>query len=374
MLSLAAFALLLATSAWAAVDPSTARRLADVRDEIGRLRKEASRLEGREHGLIGEIAKLDAEIALRRAELSEADLKLEATEGALADRERSLAEVDAAQARRAPQLARSLRSLYTRGTLGVLPTILAGAEGTGTWDGIRYAGFLARRDAERIGAWRASIRELGAQRRELDALRTSLSTERADAERLATALESSRRERAAAVERIRGDRAQRERAIGELEAAALGLTRVLDGVGDATIPTTIDVRAFRGLLDWPAAGRVAARFGPVVHPRFKTTVPHPGWDIEAPEGSPFRSIFEGRVAYAASLHGYGLTVVVDHGQGVASVYAHAAVLVVAAGDSVGRGQELGRIGRSGSLGDPHLYFEIREAGKASDPAGWLRSR
>jgi septal ring factor EnvC (AmiA/AmiB activator) len=283
-------------------------------------------------------------------------------------------ELDVAQARRAPQLARSLRSLYTRGTLGLLPTLFAGAQGTGTWDGVRYAGVLARRDALRIGAWRASIRELGAERQALDALRTSLSAERKDGERLAATLESARRARASAVERIRGDRAQHDRAIGELEAAAEGLARVLDGVGDATMSTTIDVRAFRGLLDWPAEGKVAARFGPVVHPRFKTTLPHPGWDIAAPEGSPFRSVFEGRVAYAAMLHGYGLTVVVDHGQGVASVYAHAAVLVVAPGEPVARGQELGRIGDSGSLRGPHLYFEIREGGKASDPAHWLRSR
>jgi murein DD-endopeptidase MepM/ murein hydrolase activator NlpD len=134
------------------------------------------------------------------------------------------------------------------------------------------------------------------------------------------------------------------------------------------------VKAFRGLLDWPAEGSVTAGFGPMVHPRFKTTVPHPGLDIDAPEGSPFRAVFDGKVAYAAALHGYGLTVVVDHGQGVASVYAHAGVLEVAVGDAVARGQELGRVGDSGSLRGPYLYFELREGGKPCDPRGWLRAR
>ena len=366
-------AVLVSASAWAAVDSSTARRLADIRAEIGRLRQDALRLEGKEHGLIGELAAMDAEIALRRAQLSEAGLKLESTEAALADRERTLGELDVAQARRGPQLARSLRTLYTRGTLGILQTLLASAQGAGTGEGIRYAGLLARRDAERIGDWRAAIARLGRERRALDLERETLATAQADASRLAAALESKRRERAAAVERIRGDRAQHERAIRELESAAEGLARVLDGVGEAP-PSAIDVRAFRGLLDWPAEGRLSARFGPVVHPRFKTTLPHPGWDIESPEGSPFRAVFEGRVAYAAPLHGYGLTVVLDHGQGVVSVYAHAGVLLVAVGDPVARGQELGRIGDSGSLRGPLLYFEIREGGKPSDPARWVRSR
>jgi septal ring factor EnvC (AmiA/AmiB activator) len=285
-----------------------------------------------------------------------------------------LGELDVAQARRGPQLARSLRTLYTRGTLGVLQPLLVSAQGAGSREGIRYAGLLARRDAERIGEWRAAIARLGLERRALDLERATLATAQADASRLAAALESKRRERQAAVERIRGDRARHERAIGELESAAEGLARVLDGVGEAPPPSAIDVRAFRGLLDWPAEGRLSAGFGPVVHPRFKTTLPHPGWDIESPEGSPFRAVFEGRVAYAAALHGYGLTVVLDHGQGVVSVYAHAAVLLVAVGDPVARGQELGRIGDSGSLRGPLLYFEIREGGKPSDPARWLRSR
>ena len=370
MLARASCAVLL----WAAVDPATARRLADIRDEITKLRAEAVRLEGREHGLLGEIAALDAEIALTKAQLSEASLKLEATEGALADRERSLAELEAAHARRAPQLARSLRALYTGGTWGLLPALLASTRGDGRWEGIRYAGLLARRDAQRIVAWRTSIETLGRERQALDTERVSLATAEADAAHLSEDLESKRRARTAAVARIRDDRAQHDRAIGELETAAEGLGRVIEGMGEALPMTAIDVRTFRGLLDWPAEGRLAAGFGPVVHPRFKTKTPHPGWDIAAAEGSPFRSVFEGRVAYAAALHGYGLTVVVDHGQGVASVYAHAAVLVVAAGEQVARGQELGRIGNSGLLGGPYLYFEIREAGKPSDPARWLRSR
>jgi septal ring factor EnvC (AmiA/AmiB activator) len=136
----------------------------------------------------------------------------------------------------------------------------------------------------------------------------------------------------------------------------------------------LDVHTFRGLLDWPAEGPVSARFGTVVHPRFKTEVPHPGLDIDAPEGRAFRSVFDGRIAYAAPLTGYGLTVVVEHGNGVVSIYAHASVLVVAAGESVTRGQELGRVGDSGSLRGPYLYFELRDGGRPADPMTWLRRR
>jgi septal ring factor EnvC (AmiA/AmiB activator) len=143
---------------------------------------------------------------------------------------------------------------------------------------------------------------------------------------------------------------------------------------DATSHVGLDVRKFRGLLDWPAEGPVSAEFGTVVHPRFRTEVPHPGWDIDAPEGRPFRTVFDGRVAFAAPLAGYGLTVVVDHGNGMVSVYAHGGVLLVEAGQDVLRGQDLGRVGDSGSLRGPYLYFELREDGRPVDPSSWLRRR
>jgi septal ring factor EnvC (AmiA/AmiB activator) len=103
-------------------------------------------------------------------------------------------------------------------------------------------------------------------------------------------------------------------------------------------------------------------------------VPHPGLDIEAREGEPFRSVFEGEVVYASWLRGYGLTAIVDHGSGVMSIYAHASVLVVEEGSRVVTGERLGLVGETGSLAGPFLYFELRRDGKPIDPVPWLRPR
>jgi septal ring factor EnvC (AmiA/AmiB activator) len=110
----------------------------------------------------------------------------------------------------------------------------------------------------------------------------------------------------------------------------------------------------------------------MVHPRFRTEVPHPGLDIEADAGVDFRAAFDGTVRFASWLRGYGLTVIVDHGQEVLSIYAHASVLLVEKGQHVKRGQVLGKVGDTGSLRGPYLYFEIRERGRPVDPATWLR--
>jgi septal ring factor EnvC (AmiA/AmiB activator) len=355
-------------------DDATRRRLQSLQQETARLKREMESLAGRERGLLGEMARLDAEIAFERARLEEASVGLQSTQARFEARERACGQLEGELAERAPLAAQRIRALYEHGEASLLPRLVLPAEDVTGLDGLRYASYLARRDARQIADWRATSLRLKGEQSSLTTERQHLAAERDEASRSAAALDRARLEREALLNRIRNDREQRQAAIGELDAAAASLARVVEALDDQASPVALDVRKFRGLLDWPSEGKVTATFGNVIHPRFKTELPHPGLDIDASEGSSFRAVFDGRVAFAAPLHGYGLTVVVDHGNGVATVYAHAGVLVVEPGDAVVRGQPLGQVGDSGSLRGPYLYFELRVAGKPEDPANWLRQR
>jgi septal ring factor EnvC (AmiA/AmiB activator) len=374
----AALVLVLTGAALAAPVPPTsearARRLAVVQKELVRLRTEMESLGARERGVLGDVARLDAAIALDEAKLEAATLELRATEDGLAASQQRLSLLEEAQARRAPYLAGRLRELYKRGDAGLLARALAPVGSVDARDGIRYGALLARRDAAQLTAWRRDAAALRDERSSLARAAARLAEEKDSAARSKTTLETSRADRSRLLDRIRDDRERHAQAIGELDGAARELASLVDQVGEKAPPAALDVRKFRGLLDWPAQGQVTAGFGKSIHPRFKTEVPHPGLDIDAGDGAPFRAVFDGRVAYAAPLHGYGLTVVVDHGHGVVSVYAHAGVLLAETGQDVTRGQELGKVGDSGSLRGPYLYFELRVAGKPADPTSWLRSR
>ena len=350
------------------------RRLQTLERETVRLQREMDGLARREKGLLGDVVRLDAAIALERARLADAGLRLETTEERLASRERACASLEAEQAKRAPGTARRVREIYKRGPAALLPRLILPGAATGEMDGVRYASYLARRDARQLAGWRATVKTLDAERTALGAEREELAARRSEASRTAAALEETRSQRAALIETIRTDEARHAQAIDELTAAAGALGNLVDTLSPSSGPVTLDVRKFRGLLDWPSDGRVTAGYGNMIHPRFKTELPHPGLDIDAGESAPFRAVFDGHVAFAAVLHGYGLTVVVEHGNGVASVYAHASALLVQSGDDVVRGQDLGRVGDSGSLQGPYLYFELRVAGKPENPEDWLRRR
>jgi murein hydrolase activator len=371
------FALILATQGAglpARADDVRQRRLDALQEEMKQLQGETAALALRERGLLGDVARMDAEIALRRAELEDVSLRLRDTEERLNASERELAVLTAERERRAPQLAARLCEIYKRGAAGLWARVVGQLDHTEGLEGFRYASYLSRRDAAQLAGWRSASTRLSEERAKLSVERSRLASLRSEASRKEAALTTGRASRASLLSSIRGDREQHEKAYDELEVAARSLGRLVDSFGDTPAHVALNVRTFRGLLDWPAEGRVSTKFGTVVHPRFKTEIPHPGLDIDATEGQPFRSIFDGRVAYAAPLTGYGLTAVVDHGHGVVSIYAHAEALVVAAGEDVQRGQELGRVGESASLRGPYLYFELRDGGRPVDPSSWLRRR
>ena len=134
---------------------------------------------------------------------------------------------------------------------------------------------------------------------------------------------------------------------------------------------TLPLRAFQHDLDWPAPGRVMARFGRRTAPSATSSLN--GIEIGATEGAPVRAVHEGAVAYAEPFTGYGNLVIIDHGAQTFSLYGYLASLEVARGARIERGELLGAAGQT-PTGSPALYFELRIDGKAVDPVEWLKQR
>jgi septal ring factor EnvC (AmiA/AmiB activator) len=366
----AALAALALASAWGA--ESEPPRLRAMRGEIERLRRELTELRTRESGLLGEVTRLSAELQLRQAEAEEAAARLSENERKLSERDAELAGLETALAERLRYLRFRLREIYKSGPEGAISrTLGAGGDAVAA---VRYATWLGEQDARRLKEYRELRARTTRERASLAAERVALSALRSEAESARLALESKRGERARLLDSIRSDRVKHQEALGELEGASREIGRLVTELGrDAPAPR-LNVEKFRGLLDWPSPGKVAIPYGPRIHPRFKTTVPHPGVELQANEGDDIRAVFDGRVLYASNLQGYGLTAILDHGGGVVSIYAHASVLLVSKGQDVGRGERIGKVGDSGSIEGPGLYFEIRESGKPVDPGVWLRRR
>lgn len=352
--------------------PEHVTRLQALHAEIAKLEGELEELRSEERGVLGELERLGAELRLRETEVRAASVRVDEVIAAIDEHDAELARLGEAQAERRTYLSFRLREIYKAGSSQILQRLLSGDGRDTYWSALRYASYLSERDARVLEAFHADAELAGRELRELEARRRELAAVHAELAGRRDAVAAARRERSAMLESIRRDEGQRRTALAELQEAAEQLSRLaalLDAGGDGS---ALDIQQFKGLLDWPAQGELLAGFGTVVHPEFKTRVPHPGWDIAAPFGANVAAVFDGVVVFADWMRGYGLTAIVDHGGGVLTIYAHASLLMVSAGDRVVRGQTLGRVGDTGSLRGAFLYFELRVDGEPADPADWLR--
>lgn len=123
-----------------------------------------------------------------------------------------------------------------------------------------------------------------------------------------------------------------------------------------------------GRFAWPARGRVSSTFGP------RGNAHHDGIDIAAPEGTPVRAALDGTVVYTGVLRGYGKVVILAHGDGLTTVYAHNSKNLVKQGARVSRGAVIASVGRTGRTTGPNLHFEVRKDNRARDPMAFLPKR
>lgn len=361
--------------------PAQDEAIARLRAEEGALRARAEASAGEQSSLLGEISRLDQDLAMAEAIERRANLEAE-------ERQR----LARAASERADAL--GMRLLSLKGRLALVLEAMYRAPPDEAWRRVLLPGSSGvAASASRLARRQADLA------RELAGASQAARLARADASRRADEASRLAREAAAhagATASLRADRQRRLRAIASDRARARSLAdelarardELLHDVGRGTWtpaparpaeterPPRDDLRGLegrKGRLLPPLSGRLRLRsgFGNVVNPRHGTRTMHHGIVLAASEGDPVFAVAEARVVFADWYKGFGRCLVLDHGAGWLSVYAHARSLRVAAGDDVEAGQELAEAGDTGSLDGPQLYFQLTHDGRPLDPAAWL---
>jgi murein DD-endopeptidase MepM/ murein hydrolase activator NlpD len=156
-----------------------------------------------------------------------------------------------------------------------------------------------------------------------------------------------------------------EDAVAQLQAQSAQIQGLIQGTGST------GAGQYGGELFWPTSGPIVSGFGYRVHPVYGTTRFHSGVDIDGACGQPIFAGEDGTVLSAGSNGGYGNFTVVDHGDGLATAYAHQSSVGVSSGQSVSRGQQIGLVGTTGLSTGCHLHFEVRVNGEPVDPVPYL---
>ncbi|MBI3990342.1 MAG: peptidoglycan DD-metalloendopeptidase family protein [candidate division NC10 bacterium] len=362
-------------------------KLKELKNRIIKERERTKEVAEKEHSIAHQLAHIDEGLKRETAELRELEAKLTRSGERIRRLSREIVVVEGKLQGARTLLAKRLRALYKQGRLGGLRFLLASDGLTGTTTRLKYLMAVASQDKQLISGYTATVSELHKKREELERSKAEITRNQTLAGEKRQEILEEQRVRRLLLARVRQEKAGHMATLKELEEASQELQaliarlkteetaarrRVLQGEGQ-TLDGSV-FAALRGKLPWPTEGALTSTFGRKEHPRFRTVTFNKGIGIQAPEGRGIVAVHDATVLYADWFKGYGRLLILDHGGGYFTLYAHASELLVKTGDRVSRGQVIARVGDSGSLEGPQLYFELRYKGKPQDPLAWLLPR
>jgi septal ring factor EnvC (AmiA/AmiB activator) len=374
------------------------QKKADAQGKLHDLRAQLDTLGAQQRD--AESQRSDASKALRQADNSvgQTTRSLHDTESAIAAQQEKLTGLENKQTAlrsnlsgQRAALAALMRSAYALGNNEQLKLLLAQDRVTDMGRAIAYHRYFEQDRMRRIHTLTDQLRALADVSKQVDAQRAVLAASHQDQLARLAAVQSQRSQRGKLVTDLEAgyhDRAERMNALGRDAGALEDLVNKLSVVMARTPPppppppppahiaivegahhnaTLLVVAPFAGpggRFPWPLEGNVITGYGDSSS----------GLLIAGTAGAEVHAVADGRVAFANWLKGYGLIVIVDHGNGLMSLYANNDALLKNAGDNVHAGEAISTVGSSGGQGRNALYFEIRQGGKAVDPRAWLRRR
>lgn len=380
-----------------ALAASEAERQREIQAEIDRLRDELDEVAEDEAEVLAELRVTQRRKNDEVAKLTEIDKSMTAALAALevaqSKLDRAIADELAAQQRleavrtdlegaRATLRDQAVASFMRFGSGAErLDVLLRASTISELHDAQAFVDALAQRQARIVERFSALQEDTAALEADAEESRAAAAAQRDEVQTQTDALAAARAEQAEAtsvadaeaareqalLEQIRGTRASYERRIREQQRESDAIADLLRrrGRGGTQI-------SGRGSLSSPLANPVVtSTFGYRIHPIFGDRRLHAGLDMRASSGTPILAPAPGDVVFAGWRGGYGNTTIIDHGGGVATMYAHQSAIRVEAGDTVRRGQVIGAAGSTGNSTGSHLHFEVRVNGTPVDPLPYL---
>ena len=350
------------------------QKLYDVRAEIRKISDAQKEIANRKSDADAALREQELKIAATAKDLRAIDQKLAAQQDKLGELETQRDALNVKLQTQRDALAALLRSAYALGNNEELKLLLAQEDSAAVGRMLAYFHYF---EHARVGEIDNLLKSLAA----LVQVQAAIDQETAQ-------LKTSRDERAAQALELDAERTQRRALLADLEAqlkdeqgrlAVLGkdekgLLDLIEKLRDvfADIPKVIagaePFAQLRGRLNWPLRGKVAVAFGAKEGNDRSSN----GVVIAAAEGSEVHAVSHGRIVFADWMRGFGLLLIVDHGDGFLSLYGYNETLLKDVGDWVAANEAIASSGATGGQKTPGVYFELRAQGKAVDPRGWFK--
>ncbi len=346
------------------------QQLQSLRGQIGHLRSQIQQKKRQERKVRRDIAELDAQIDSTTRRLRDTRARLAHARKEQKELAKRLAILTARLKQRQELLAQRLRAAYKHRSISYL-NVLLGATSMRELTSRSYVlRQIVKTDRALLDAVHADQQAVAQAKARMDALVAQIAELERELNHQAQELGAAQQEKALSLKQIASERALYERQLEELEAESRAIARRLRALMETPAGRARADQRWSGRFIRPVRGNLSSRYGMRVHPIFGVRRMHTGIDFSAPHGTPIVAADSGVVVEARYLRGYGNTVIIDHGGGVATLYAHCSAILVQEGQEVQRGQIIARVGSTGYSTGPHLHFEVRINGEPVNPADY----
>lgn len=341
--------------------------IGSVNDRLYAIQQQLEAAQRDYQAVANELKATEEKIAATQAELEKTQARLKVREGVFTKR---------------------VRDIYMHGQLSYLDVVLGAKDFSDFSNRLELLRRIIDADITLISDIRKERAAIETAKQELETQRARQAQLRDQAAAKRDEIESRRKEQQAILYQAQNDKAVAEQAYNEYQQSSQAIAEMLrqraaDRAAQAAAAAAqassgggggsdyYQPVSGSGAMIWPVNGVVTSPYGYRTHPIFGTTIYHSGMDIGVDYGTPVHAADGGVVVEAGWISGYGYAVIIDHGNGLSTLYGHNQELAVSEGQSVSQGQVIAYAGSTGNSTGPHVHFEVRANGDPVDPSAYL---
>lgn len=345
-----------------------------IQKEMKTHKEKLEQAKRRERSVLEDLDATDRRLTEIEANLKKQQRRIRTTRSEMRKVEKEIAATRGELDRKKEWMKVRLRAMQRYGQSGDLLVLLTSTDDmAGFMRRWKYLERISLTERKAIEQYAENLKKLDEKKKQLEALASQLKREEERIRLTEASLTEKKKDKATLLASVRREKTSHEKLFRELREAS---KRLLDVIRKLEEKETYEGKGFpalKGRLAWPVDGRVAIPYGSQKDPKFNTPVFRNGIYIKTGDDS-VQSVYSGKVVFADWFKGYGNLVIVNHGEGYHTLYGNLSETFLKVGDIIKVKDIIGKVGESGILNAPSLYFEVRYKGKPLDPVQWLKRK
>ena len=338
-------------------------------------------LENTKNDLENYIQQLDSDLSDINDKIETLNQLISDKEFEIATTEQELEDAKAVEATQYSAMKRRVKFMYEHGESSTAEMLLSSKSFVDFLNKAEFISRVSAYDKRMLDSYILAKETVAAKEEELIAQKEGLEEARAAVKNEQDAVEALMEDKEKEITVYEGDISNKEAAIAEYEAMIAEQDQIIKDLEAAILEEKKRLLAENkktivydgGQFKWPAPSytRISDEYGNRIHPILGTTQFHNGVDMAAPSGSPILAAYDGEVIAASYSPTMGNYIMIDHGDGLITIYMHASSVSVGSGTMVARGEQIGCVGSTGRSTGPHLHFSVRLNGSYVSPWNYL---